>query len=36
MVDVSQIYPTQWLPYLNQILENCKYLTIVPQFYTGL
>ncbi|KAI5236521.1 hypothetical protein E4T42_09447 [Aureobasidium subglaciale] len=24
MIDVSQIYPAQWLPYLNQILENCK------------
>ncbi|KAH0341602.1 hypothetical protein KCU81_g6146, partial [Aureobasidium melanogenum] len=25
MIDVSQIYPAQWLPYLNQILEH--YLT---------
>jgi hypothetical protein len=24
MIDVSQVYPAQWLPYLNQILENCK------------
>ncbi|CAD0093243.1 unnamed protein product, partial [Aureobasidium mustum] len=22
MIDVSQVYPAQWLPYLNQILEN--------------
>ncbi|KAI4716780.1 hypothetical protein E4T48_06981 [Aureobasidium sp. EXF-10727] len=22
MIDVSQVYPSQWLPYLNQILEN--------------
>ncbi|KAH0363063.1 hypothetical protein KCU65_g7689, partial [Aureobasidium melanogenum] len=25
MIDVSQVYPAQWLPYLNQILEH--YLT---------
>lgn len=24
MIDVSQIYPAHWLPYLNQILENCQ------------
>lgn len=24
MIDVSQIYPAQWLPYLNQILEHCE------------
>jgi len=28
MIDVSQVYPAQWLPYLNQILENCKYTTV--------
>lgn len=27
MIDVSQVYPAQWLPYLNQILENCEYNT---------
>ncbi|KAI5255833.1 hypothetical protein E4T46_08574 [Aureobasidium subglaciale] len=27
MIDVSQIYPAQWLPYLNQILENCNVVT---------
>jgi hypothetical protein len=24
MIDVSRVYPVQWLPYLNQILENCQ------------
>ncbi|KAH0017993.1 hypothetical protein KCU78_g7340, partial [Aureobasidium melanogenum] len=29
MIDVSQVYPAQWLPYLNQILEH--YLTFTAK-----
>ncbi|KAK5999915.1 hypothetical protein QM012_005003 [Aureobasidium pullulans] len=29
MIDVSQVYPVQWLPYLNQILEH--YLTFTAK-----